>query len=456
LPQTRLVSETWTPGAYEVPAKDGVVRFHDLDLPDAIMHAVADLEFQYCTPIQEQVLTRRSKGENIAGRAQTGTGKTAAFLITMLEVFHNQPRGEGARAGSARALVLAPTRELVVQIVRDAESLARHMDVSALAVFGGTGMDAQLGRLQSGPVDIVAATPGRLLDFLGRGVLDLSEVDFVVIDEADRMLDMGFIPDVRRIMRRVRDKHRRRTMLFSATLTSTVLRLAGEWMPEPVVVEVEPEQVAVDTVDQRIYAVPVRQKFPLLYNLLQRPELTRVLVFANRRDRAMRVADHLKAHGISCDLLSGDVEQRKRMRILDAFRSGDTRVLVATDVAGRGLHIDNISHVINFDFPYEPEDYVHRIGRTGRAGTAGVAISFACEDESFIIPEIEAYIGRSLSCGLPEESLLSPVPHVEVRESRRPSVRRSGGSRSNSARGSGGRRPGMGRRSGGPRRSPRR
>ena len=259
------------------------------------------------------------------------------------------------------------------------------------------------------------------------------------------MLDMGFIPDVRRIIRMTPPKNQRCSMLFSATLTEDVLRLAGQWMPDPVICEVEPEQVAVDTVDQIVYAVPADQKFNLLYNLIAKREMKRVLVFGNRRDSTRRVADRLRRTGISCALLSGEVQQKKRLRILEDFRSGKIAALVATDVAGRGLHIDDIDHVINFDFPYEPEDYVHRIGRTGRAGAEGTAISFACEEESFIIPDIEEYIGRPLKCVVPESELLVATPrpsaHHETEESRP--------RKQNYSHGRSGRHSGGGRRSGG-------
>jgi len=414
----------WSPEDFKVPPREGETRFHDLDLPDEIMHAIADLEFQYCMPIQAKVLPYAMKGENVAGRAQTGTGKTAAFLISIFSWMLRKPPQGKQPVGAPRALVIAPTRELVIQIAKDAEALARYTPFRCLAVYGGMDFSKQEAALRSGRIDLIAATPGRLLDFCNRRVIDLSRAEFLIIDEADRMLDMGFIPDVKRIIRRTPPKSRRRTMLYSATLTEDVLRLASQWMPDPVICEVEPEKVTVETVKQVVYSVQAREKFALLYNLIAQRNMQRVLVFGNRRDSTERVADRLERRGVNCALLSGAVAQKRRLRILEDFRSGKIQVVVATDVAGRGLHIEDIDHVINYDFPYEPEDYVHRIGRTGRAGAEGTAISFACEEESFIIPDIEAYIGMQLNCVQPEEELLARPPRAARPPARRDRNRR--------------------------------
>ena len=404
--------ERWSLDAFQVPARDDAVRFHDFGLPLQIMHAVYDLGFKYCTPIQGKVLTHATERQNIAGRAQTGTGKTAAFLICIFSRFLADSRQRRYKPGTPRALVLAPTRELVLQIAQDARDLSKYCPFRCTAVYGGMDFEKQRRELTDRPVDLVAATPGRLLDFNQRKVMDLKHLEVLVIDEADRMLDMGFIPDVRRIIRATPPKDKRQTMLFSATLTEDVLRLASQWMPDPVVCEVDPGQVAVETVTHLVYAVSTREKFRLLYNLLTRERMDRVLLFGNRRDTTRRLAENLNRHRIRCEYLSGAVPQEKRLRILDGFRKGKIRVVVATDVAGRGLHVDNITHVINYDFPYEPEDYVHRIGRTGRAGVEGTAISFACEEESFVIPEIEEYIGEPLPCRIPDPELLASPPCV--------------------------------------------
>ncbi len=442
------VASSWSPADYVVEPVEGKLRFQDVGVPDEILHAVHDLGFQYCTPVQARVLTEVSQGHNVAGKAQTGTGKTAAFLTLTFKQFLQNPVTGDRQSGRPRALVLAPTRELVIQIIRDAEGIGKYCNMRYVALYGGADYDKQERELQAGPVDLIAATPGRLLDFCRKRIVSLRDVEVLVIDEADRMLDMGFIPDVKAIIRQTPPKDKRRTLLFSATLSDDVMRLASQWMPDPHVVEIEPEQVAVDTVKQLVYMVRADEKFKVLYNLLIRPNIGRVLIFANRRDQTDRIAAELQRYGIDCALLSGAVDQKKRMKVLDAFREGTVQVVVATDVAGRGLHVDGINHVVNFDLPYEAEDYVHRIGRTGRAGAEGTAVSFACEDESFGIPEIEKYIGEELACKYPEEVLLRALPHTDAPPYRRPA--RSGGNRG----GRSGGRPG-GRSSGG-RRSPRR
>ena len=398
----------WDPASFPVPPAEGKKRFPDFDLPPEILHAIADLGFQYCTPIQALSLDHALAGRNVAGRAQTGTGKTAAFLISLLTRYLRHPAGRPARAATPRALVIAPTRELVIQICSDADSLGKYCGLRYLAVYGGMDHERQRRELASGPVDLLVATPGRLLDYVQSRTVDLSQVDTLVIDEADRMLDMGFIPDVRRIVGRLPPPDRRCTMLYSATLDDAVMRLAAQWMTAPVRVEVEPEHVAVDTVTQQVFIVAAREKFNVLYNLLRRHADRRVLVFCNRRDSTEFVAEKLRRHGIPCEMLSGDVQQNRRLRALEDFRAGKVRVVVATDVAGRGIHVDDIGFVVNYDFPYEPEDYVHRIGRTGRAGHAGTAISFADENESFAIPGIEKFIGEPLKCLHPDDDLLLP------------------------------------------------
>ncbi len=444
----------WNLDDFQVPEKEGAVRFHDVELPDALMHAIADLGFEYCTPIQGAVLPHSISGRNIAGQAQTGTGKTAAFLLSIYARFVSDHKDAGQRGDVCRpkALILAPTRELVVQIARDAEGLGKYVPFRCLALYGGMDYERQQKKLRETNYDLIAATPGRLLDFSNQGLLSFAETKILVLDEADRMLDMGFIPDVRRIIRKLPPREKRQTMLFSATLSPDVLRLASNWMTDPEVIEIEPESVAVDTVEQRIYLVSSDDKLKVLYNLLKSDSAKRVLVFANRRDRCQRLADELEMRGLHCGLLSGAVTQKKRMKILEDFKGGRIPVVVATDVAGRGIHVDGVTHVVNYELPYEPEDYVHRIGRTGRAGEEGVSISFACEDESFIIPEIESYIGRELSCVMPEEDLMSDIPAAQ-----RPPRSKTGGP---GGRPSGGRGrqggSGNGRRSGQGSRGPRR
>ncbi|HOO77354.1 MAG TPA: DEAD/DEAH box helicase [bacterium] len=419
----------------EVPPEAGRTRFLDLDLPPELQAGIAEAEFRYCTPIQEKILPHSLAGKDAAGRAQTGTGKTAAFLITLMADFLKRPR-TSAPSGTPRALIMAPTRELALQIEKDARTLGRYTGLRILSVYGGMDYVRQETELRGKPVDIIIATPGRLLDFMGKGAVDLGSVEHLVIDEADRMLDMGFIPDMRRIIRRTPPKDSRQTMLFSATLTPRVARLIGSWTRQPEFVEIEPEQVVVDSIDQVVYITTAREKFKILYNLIESHGLDRVLVFCNRKDRTRRLMESLEEYGINTAMLSGDVPQKKRLSTLEGFRDGRIRVLVATDVASRGLHVEGISHVINFNLPMDAEDYVHRIGRTGRAGEEGISVSFACDEDAFQIPDIEKYIGENLVCREPEEELLKPLP-PPVRPRRRTSSpgpggrpRRSGGPRS--------------------------
>jgi ATP-dependent RNA helicase RhlB len=406
----RALVRSWDPSRFEVPPVEGKVRFHDLALPPEVMHAIAELGFRYCTPVQAAILPQALAGRDATGRAQTGTGKTAAFLIAILTRFLRAKPPEKRRPGTPRALILAPTRELVMQIEKDARGLAAYVPCSILGVFGGIDYQKQLHALKERPIDIVVATPGRLLDYKRKGHLNLGKVEVMVIDEADRMLDMGFIPDVRRIVESTPPKAQRQTMLFSATLTPDVLRLASSWTRDAFMVEIDPEQVAVASVDQKVYITTTKEKFTLLYNLITREHLERVLVFTNRRDEAQRLRDRLKALDVSCGLLSGDVEQTKRIKTLEDLRGGRIRVLVATDVAARGLHVENISHVINYNLPMDPEDYVHRIGRTGRAGALGTSVSFACEEDGEQIPLIEKYLGRALECIYPPDEWLAQLP----------------------------------------------
>ncbi|MBM4142633.1 MAG: DEAD/DEAH box helicase [Lentisphaerae bacterium] len=402
----------------DAPADPPRRRFPELDLPKEILRGVEDLGFTHCTPIQAEILPSLLRGSDATGRAQTGTGKTAAFLIAAFTHILRKPL-DGRRPGAPRVLVLAPTRELVLQIEKEAHALGKHCGCHVMAVIGGVPYEEQRHAL-SRPVDILVATPGRLLD-LKRGSLHLGHVEILVIDEADRMLDMGFIPDIRRIVHSLPPRDRRQTLMFSATLTPEVARLASQWTREPVAVEIDREQVAVSSVNQVVYITTARDKFKLLLNLLLRESEGPVLVFGNRRDITRRLTDRLRDHGIHCALLSGEVSQVTRQKTLEDFRGGRLRVLVATDVAGRGLHVEGISHVINYNLPHDPEDYVHRIGRTGRAGATGTSVSFACEDDSFMIPDIEAYMGRELRCTYPDDALLAePPPPIARKPQPRP------------------------------------
>lgn len=398
----------WNPESFQVEPEEGKVRFHDLNLASEIMHAVQDLNYKYCTPIQTEILKNSLNKNDAIGRAQTGTGKTAAFLISILDNFIKNPLNE-RKNGTPRALILAPTRELVLQIKNDAANLSKYTGFKTVAVFGGIDYNKQLRFIRS-EVDILVATPGRLLDFKNKGEIDISKVETLVIDEADRMLDLGFIPDLKKIIYSLPKKDERQTLLFSATMPTDIMYLSNQWTNNPVIVEFERENVAAETIQQIVYITSTDEKYIVLFNLIKQKNLERVIIFVNRKDESRKLEKILKSYDIDCKVLSGDVPQLKRITTLEAFKAGKIKILIATDVAGRGLHIDNVSHVVNFNLPEDAEDYVHRIGRTGRAGQSGISISFACEDDSFNIPNIEKYLGEKLNCTQPEEELLIPLP----------------------------------------------
>ena len=400
----------WKLEDFVVEPQEGKTRFHDFKLAPELMHAIQDLGFPYCTPIQAGVLGYTLSGRDAIGRAQTGTGKTAAFLISIISQLTQTPPPKERYMGEPRALIIAPTRELVVQIANDALELNKYTGLNVMSFVGGMDFDKQLRQLESRFCDILVATPGRLLDFNQRGEVHLDMVEVMVLDEADRMLDMGFIPQVRQIIRQTPMKSERQTLLFSATFTEDVMNLAKQWTTDPAIVEIEPENVASDTVEQHVYAVAGKDKYKLLYNLIAQNNWIRVMVFANRKDEVRRIEERLTRDGISAVQMSGDVPQHKRIKALEGFREGKIRVMVATDVAGRGIHVEAISHVINFTLPETPDDYVHRIGRTGRAGASGTSISFAGEDDAFALPPIEALLGRKINCEQPPAELLVSVP----------------------------------------------
>ncbi|MDP3977945.1 MAG: ATP-dependent RNA helicase RhlB [Pseudomonas sp.] len=402
--------DTWKLEDFAVEPAAGKTRFHDFKLAPELMHAIHDLGFPYCTPIQAQVLGYTLKGQDAIGRAQTGTGKTAAFLVSIITQLLQTPPPKERYMGEPRALIIAPTRELVVQIAKDAADLTKYTGLNVMSFVGGMDFDKQLKLLESRYCDILVATPGRLLDFNQRGEVHLDMVEVMVLDEADRMLDMGFIPQVRQIIRQTPPKNERQTLLFSATFTEDVMNLAKQWTTDPAIVEIESENVASDTVEQHVYMVASSDKYKLLYNLIAQNDWIRVMVFANRKDEVRRIEERLTRDGISAVQMSGDVPQHKRIRALEGFREGKIRVMVATDVAGRGIHVDAISHVINYTLPDVPDDYVHRIGRTGRAGASGTSISFASENDAYALPPIEQLLGRKINCEMPPEVLLKPVP----------------------------------------------
>ena len=415
------------------PPEEGKTRFSDLDLAPEILAGTQSLNFRYCTVIQEKCLPYALAGKDLAAKAQTGTGKTAAFLASsMTRLLRNPLPPESRKPGACRVLVLSPTRELAIQIHNDALALGKYTALNNLVIFGGMDHQGQRDSLAD-PIDILVGTPGRIIDYSRSGHLDLSAVEILVIDEADRMLDMGFIPDVRRIVAKLPPAGKRQTMLFSATLEPEVLALVDRWLVDPVSLEAEPEHVVTDLIDQHFYAVLNNQKLAMLLWLIRNEPFERMIIFGNWKEKNIDLVDHLYEYGVQAELLSGDIPQAKRLKILEKFKSGEVRIVVATDVAARGIHIAGISHVVNYDLPDHPEDYVHRIGRTGRAGARGKSISFVCEYGAYVMPEIEKYAQIVIRTIQPEEEMLvlpervnAPVKHSR---SRNPSSGHRGGSR---------------------------
>jgi ATP-dependent RNA helicase RhlB len=400
-------------------------RFSALGLLEPILAGIAEAGFDYCTPIQAQTLPLALQGRDIAGQAQTGTGKTAAFLLALFQHLLTHPARPERRANQPRALVLAPTRELAIQIHSDALALGRHLGLSFGLVYGGTGYDQQRKTLETG-VDVLIGTPGRIIDYFKQHVFDLRAAQVVVLDEADRMFDLGFIKDIRFLLRRCPPPEERLGLLFSATLSHRVTELAYEHMNNPQLVKVESEKVTADRVRQVLYHTANDEKVRLLIGLLKHMDPRRSIVFVNTKRDADRVWGYLEGNGFSAAILSGDVPQNKRQALLEQFQSGDLPVLVATDVAARGLHIPDVSHVFNYDLPQDAEDYVHRIGRTARLGADGDAISFACETYVYSLPDIERYIGHKIPVESAGEALFVELqPPVKTE---RPPRRPGGGS----------------------------
>jgi ATP-dependent RNA helicase RhlB len=404
----RKKKQKWTQSAFKVEPEKGKARFHDFKLSPGLMHGIADLGFKYCTPIQKEALPDVIAGNDILGRAATGTGKSAAFLTGIFQQLIRQNQ-QKRKNGTPRALIIAPTRELVIQIAKDAKTIGKYLPLCVGEAYGGTDYQRQMKQLQDRPVDILVATPGRLLDFSRKRVVNLREAAIMVIDEADRMLDMGFIPDVRSIIHQIPNRDKRQTLMFSATFTEDVKRLASQWCTTPISIETEAEEVATATVKQIVYMTTRSEKYLVLYNLIKKQKGHRIMVFVNMKRDVNTLYKRLRADGVDCTVLSGDVPQNKRTRRLEMFRNGKVQVMIATDVAGRGIHIDNISHVVNYTLPYEPEDYVHRIGRTGRAGADGISISFADEESSFYLMDLEEYLEAPIPCVEPAAELLLPI-----------------------------------------------
>jgi ATP-dependent RNA helicase RhlB len=393
------------------------VSFTNLHLPEPLARGIADAGFERCTPIQAQTLPRALAGFDVAGQAQTGTGKTAAFLVALYSRLLRAEVPPTRKINSPLALIIAPTRELAVQIHHDAELLGQYTGLKLCLAFGGVDYEKQRRDLEDG-VDILIGTPGRLIDFFKQQVFDLRSVQVLVLDEADRMFDLGFIADIRYIMRRLPPPDQRLNLLFSATLAQRVLELAYEHMNDPELVRIEPDKMTVDQVRQVIYFPSMDEKPRLLVGLLRSMDPQRTMIFVNTRRGAEELENLLRANGFNAQAISGDVPQSKRLRLLRDFHSGELAILIGTDVASRGLHIPDVSHVFNYDMPQDPEDYVHRIGRTARAGAEGDAISLGCEDFVQSLPDIEAYIGRSLPRAAVSENELADIT-VPARERRR-------------------------------------
>ncbi|MFT7624789.1 MAG: ATP-dependent RNA helicase RhlB [Myxococcota bacterium] len=372
------------------------MRFEDLDLAPELMRGIEDAGFVTCTPIQEQSLPWTLEGDDLAGQAQTGTGKTAAFLLTAFSALLSS--GKKARSGHARAICVAPTRELAIQIADDAMQLGKYTGLKISTIYGGVPFEKQRRDIEEG-IDLLIGTPGRINDFLRRRELRLDMAEVGIVDEADRMFDMGFIQDIRFILHKLPPKGERQLLLFSATMNMSVATMGYQFMVEPREVTIEPEQVVVDKIETVLYHVGGHEKFQLLLGLLDDEDPDRAIIFCNRKVVVERVAERLRGNDYDAAAIIGDLPQNQRQKVIERFKDGDLRILVATDVASRGLHVDNITHVFNYDVPQDPEDYVHRIGRTARAGAEGKAITLACEDYVLQLPAVEKFVGAKITVG---------------------------------------------------------
>ena len=436
------------------------LTFSSFDLHPALQAGREGAGFTRCTPIQALTLPVALPGGDVAGQAQTGTGKTLAFLVAVVNRLLTRPALADRKPEDPRALILAPTRELAIQIHKDAVKFGSDLGLRFALVYGGVDYDKQRELLQQG-VDVIIATPGRLIDYVKQHkVVSLHACEICVLDEADRMFDLGFIKDIRFLLRRMPERTTRQTLLFSATLSHRVLELAYDHMNEPQKLVVESESITAARVRQRMYFPADDEKIPLLLGLLSRSEGARTMVFVNTKVFVERVARSLEKAGYRVGVLSGDVPQKKRESLLNRFQKGQLEILVATDVAARGLHIDGIKYVYNYDLPFDAEDYVHRIGRTARLGEEGDAISFACERYAMGLPDIEAYIEQKIPSEPVTKELMTPLPRPErpapaegeegddnesvgqifreAREARAAEEERRGGGRSGGRSGSGG------------------
>ncbi|MBI5177779.1 MAG: DEAD/DEAH box helicase [Nitrospinae bacterium] len=368
------------------------MKFETLNLDPKILDAITSMGYERCTPVQEQTFPESLIGNDVAVQAQTGTGKTAVFLVTALQ----RMVAANDAGGTLRVLVLVPTRELAVQVEQQAVQLCKNLHYRSIAIYGGVGYDEQERALSSG-AEIIVATPGRLIDFLKSRKVDMGTLGFFIIDEADRMFDMGFMEDVKYILKFAPPKDKRQTIIVSATLDDRIRHLAYSYMQNPVEIEIEPDQITVEKVDQKLFHVSREEKFPLLLTLLKREEMKCAIIFTNMKRTAEELGFRLGANGVQAEVLTGDIDQKKRLKIINRAKEGALNILVATDVAARGIHIDDVSHVINYDLPADAANYVHRIGRTARAGASGTAYTLACEDLVINLPPIERYIEQKIA-----------------------------------------------------------
>lgn len=391
------------------------VRFEDFDLPEEVRSGLKDAGFTRCTPIQAKVLPVSLGGKDVAGQAQTGTGKTAAFLVTLFTTLLR--KGQQERKGP-RGLILAPTRELAVQVYEEARVLGGHTGFRLALAIGGIGYREQAEDIRKG-TDIIICTPGRIIDYMKQGVFKPGWVESLVIDEADRLFDLGFIKDLRYLLGRLPHYENRQSMLFSATLSYRVLELTYEFMNLPEVISVTPEEITVEGIDQRLYHVGSDEKLSLLLGILGQESWTRILIFLNTKSGVEWLAAKLKGNGLPAEGISGDLPQKSRLKLMQQFKDGRLKILVATDVASRGIHVEDISHVINYDLPQDPENYVHRIGRTARAGKTGKAISFACEQYVFHLEPIEKILGDKIPVAWAEDGFFKKDQAGDIRPSRR-------------------------------------
>ncbi|MFC1828611.1 DEAD/DEAH box helicase [Thermodesulfobacteriota bacterium] len=416
--------QTPTPRA-EKPNFLTQTQFSDFDLPVEVLSGLNDTGFTHCTPIQAQVLPMSLTGRDVAGQAQTGTGKTAAFLVT---VFTRLLQLSDRSAKLPSALIVAPTRELALQIFDDAKVLGRHTGLSLAQVMGGIDYHKQAETLRRG-ADIVICTPGRIIDYFKQGIFKTAGIKIIIIDEADRLFDLGFTKDMRYILRKLPHYEKRQSMLFSATLSYRVMELTYEYMNLPEFISVTPEEVTVEGIEQSLFHVGSEKKLSLLLGLLKREEWNRILMFVNTKAGVEWITQKLKRNGWPAEGITGDLPQRKRFRLMERFKDGAIKILVATDVASRGIHVEDISHVINYDLPQDTENYIHRIGRTARAGKAGYAISLACERYVYHLEPLEEMLNDKIPVIWPEEDWFikdtsGPIPTARKTRGKKPVKKR--------------------------------